>query len=135
MDINNLQRQHNEVLELINKISAYQDQGHVKERAFEVSKLLAQLSGIIKMHLASEDKYVYPVLMKHQDIKIKTTAEVFANEMGALAKAFEEYKIKYLGASKIAENAAAFLSETEKVFSVLKERIRKEDLSLYPLLK
>lgn len=135
MDINNLQRQHKDVLDLIKKIRAYQTQEQVKENAFEISNSLAQLSGIIKMHLASEDKYVYPVLMQHHDIKIKTTAEAFAYEMGALAKVFEKYKMKYLGASKVAENAAAFLSETEKVFSVLKERISKEDLSLYPLLK
>ena len=135
MDIHNLLRQHNEILELINKISAYQSQELVKENAFEISKLLAQLSGIIKMHLASEDKYVYPVLMQQKNITIKTTAEVFVNEMGAFAKVFEEYKMRYLGASKIAENAAAFLSETEKVILALKDRIRKENLSLYPLLQ
>lgn len=135
MDVNNLLRQHNEVLDLINKLSTYQNQEKVQENACEISKLLAQLSGIIKIHLASEDKYVYPVLMKHPDIKIKTTAEAYVNEMGALAKIFEEYKMKYLGASKIAGNAAAFSLESKKVFSALKERIRKENLFLYPLLK
>ena len=135
MDIKNLLRQHHEVLELIDKIGAYQQQEQVQENAFEISMLLAQLSGIIKMHLASEDKFVYPVLIKHHDTQIRNTAETFANEMGELAKIFEGYKMKYLGASKIAENATAFLLESRKVFSALKERIRKEDLSLYPLLK
>lgn len=87
------------------------------------------------MHLAAEDKFVYPVLIKHQNSKIKTTAEAFINEMGELAKIFEEYKMKYLGASKIAENATTFLLDSKKVFTALNERIRKEDLSLYPLLK
>ncbi|MCE5287468.1 MAG: hemerythrin domain-containing protein [Pelosinus sp.] len=135
MDISNILRQHKEVFDLLNKIQAYQNQEQVKENAFEISKLLAQLSGIIKIHLASEDKFVYPVLIKHQDDQIRNTAKTFADEMGTLAKVFEEYKIKYLGASKIAENAATFLAETVKVFSALKERIRKEDVSLYPLLK
>ncbi|SDE98418.1 hypothetical protein [Sporomusa acidovorans] len=56
MDINNLQRQHKDVFNLIDKISTYQNQEQVKEHALEISKLFAQLSGIIKMHLASEDK-------------------------------------------------------------------------------
>lgn len=135
MDINNLQRQHNEIFDLINKINRYQNQEEVKEHATEISKLLAQLSGILKMHLASEDKFVYPTLITHQDIKIRTTAEAFVSEMGTLAKVFEDYKMKYLGASKIFENAAAFLPETKLVFAALKERVKMEDLSLYSLLK
>jgi hemerythrin len=135
MDISNILRQHNEVLDLMNKISTYQSQEQVQQNAFELSKLLAQLSGIIKIHLNSEDKFVYPVLIKHQDSKIRTTAEAFAKEMGELAIAFEAYKIKYMGASKISENAVTFLGETKEVFAALKGRIKKEDVSLYPLLK
>lgn len=135
MDTNNLLRQHKEVVELLKKISVYQNPKQVTENALEISKLLAQLSGIIKIHLAAEDKYVYPALSLHQDSQIRNTAQTFADEMGALATVFEAYKMRYFGASKIAENATAFLLESEKVFAVLKERIRKEDLSLYPLLK
>jgi iron-sulfur cluster repair protein YtfE (RIC family) len=135
MDINNLLRQHDEVFELITKINRYQNQEQVKENSFEISKSLAQLSGILKIHLGSEDKYVYPVLIKHQDVKIRKIAEGFSQEMGELAKVFDAYKIKYLGAYKIAENAETFLDETKVVFFALKERIKKEDISLYPLLK
>lgn len=135
MDINNLLRQHNEVFDLMDKISTYQSSEQVKENVWEISNLLARLSGIIKMHLASEDKFVYPALSKHKESKIRNTAEAFVNEMGELAKVFEKYKIKFLGAGKIAENAADFLVESKIVFSALRERIRKENLSLYPLLK
>ena len=107
----------------------------MKENSFEISKSLAQLSGILKIHLASEDKYVYPVLIKHQDSKIRRVAEDFSKEMGELAKVFDAYKVKYFGANKIAENAETFLVETKEVFSVLSVRIKKEDISLYPLLK
>ncbi len=95
-------------------------------------------TGILDLEIpliASEDKFVYPVFSRHQDIKIRTAAEAFVNEMGELAKVFDEYKIKYLGASKITEDAVPFLLESKKGFSALNERIRKEDLSLYPLLK
>lgn len=135
MDINNLLRQHDEVFELIKKINQYQNQEQVKENSFEISKSLAQLSGILKIHLASEDKYVYPVLIKHQDTEIRRVAEEFSKEMGELAKVFDEYKVKYFGANKITESAGAFLEETKVVFSALSARIKKEDISLYPLLK
>ncbi|CQR75029.1 hypothetical protein SOV_35330 [Sporomusa ovata DSM 2662] len=135
MDINNLVRQHNEVIDLVDKINTYQSQEQVKENALEISNMLARLSGIIKMHLASEDKFVYPVLIKHTDSQIRNTAEAFVNEMGELAKVFEKYKMKFLGSSKIAENAADFLVESKIVFSALSERIKKENSLLYPLVK
>ncbi|HEY3423189.1 MAG TPA: hemerythrin domain-containing protein [Negativicutes bacterium] len=134
MDISNLLRQHQEVLGTAAKISAYQNQQQVKDSAFEISMLLGQLSGKIKMHLASEDQFVYPNLMKHQDIHIRNTCEKFASEMGDLAKVFEEYKTRYLGASKIADNPDAFLADTKNVFAALAERIQRENKSLYTLL-
>ncbi|WP_027937515.1 hemerythrin domain-containing protein [Anaeroarcus burkinensis] len=135
MDIKNILRQHDEVFALIKQVRAYQNQEQVREHAFEISKAVAQLAGILKVHLSSEDKFVYPVLVKHQEAAIRTTAETFANEMGELFKVFDAYKTKYMGASKIAENAAAFLDETKTVFLALETRIDKENMSLYPLLK
>ena len=135
MDIKNILRQHDEVFALIKQVRAYQNQEQVREHAFEISKTVAQLAGILKVHLSSEDKFVYPVLVEHQEAAIRTTAETFANEMGELFKVFDAYKTKYMGASKIAENAAAFLDETKTVFLALETRINKENMSLYPLLK
>ena len=135
MDIKNILRQHDEIFGLIKQVRAYQNQEQVKEHAFEISKALAQLAGILKVHLSSEDKFVYPVLVKHQDAVIRTTAEAFAQEMGELFKVFDAYKTKYMGASKITENAAAFIDETKTVFLALETRINKENMSLYPLVK
>ena len=135
MDIKNILRQHDEVFALIQQVRTYQNQEQVREHAFEISKAVAQLAGILKVHLSSEDKFVYPVLVKHQEAAIRTTAETFANEMGELFKVFDAYKTKYMGASKISENAAAFLDETKTVFLALETRINKENMSLYPLLK
>ena len=120
---------------MIKQVRTYQNQEQVKEHAFEISKALAQLAGILKVHLSSEDKFVYPVLVKHQDAVIRTTAEAFAQEMGELFKVFDAYKRKYMGASKITENAAAFIDETKTVFLALETRLNKENMSLYPLVK
>lgn len=135
MDISNILRQHDEVFEIVKKMRTYQNQEKVQEYAFEISKLLAQLSGILKVHLLSEDKFVYPALMKQQDVKVRTTAETFAKEMGELGAIFEVYKAKYLLASKIADDAVAFLAATKDVLIALENRINRENAYLYPLLK
>jgi len=134
MDIVNLERQHKEVYTLVEEIRSY-DKTSAAEHAPAIAKSLAQLSGIIKMHLLSEDKFLYPALKQHADEKVRTTAVAFDEEMQALAKAFEAYKAKYIIASKIIQNTEEFLKETKAVFATLEKRMRKEDQELYPLLK
>lgn len=135
MNLANLLRQHEEILEMTNKIIAYKTEQQIKQEAFNISLLLGQLSGKIKMHLSTEDRCVYPKLMNHVDKKAQDTSKIFAAEMGDLAATFDAFKGRYLGASKIADNSAAFLTESKTVFSALTKRIERENCSLYPYLK
>lgn len=134
MDTNNLLRQHQEMLDLAAKIGGYQNQLQVKENASTISNLLSQLAGKLKMHLMVEDQFVYPKLAIHSDVQIQKTSQNFSKEMGDLGKAFGDYKTKYLGATKIANNADLFITDTKNVFAALKKRMDKETHSLYPLL-
>ncbi|MBP2629096.1 MAG: Hemerythrin cation binding domain protein [Firmicutes bacterium] len=134
MDTNNLLRQHQEMLDLAAKISAYQSQLQVKENGSTISTLLSQLAGKLKMHLMVEDQFVYPKLAMHSDVQIQKTSQNFANEMGDLGKAFDNYKTRYMGANKIADNADMFITDTKNVVAALTKRMDKENQLLYPLL-
>ena len=135
MDMDHLLRQHNEIFTLIREIEKYKKAEAVKENAAAIARLLAQLSGIIKMHLLSEDKFLYPALKVHENTKVRETAMKFDDEMKELAQSFEQYKAKYIIASKIVENTNEFLGETEAVFHIINKRMEKENLELYPLLQ
>jgi len=134
MDTNNLLRQHQDMLDLAAKICAYQSQIQVKENASTISTLLSQLAGKLKMHLMVEDQFVYPKLAMHCDVQIQKTSQSFANEMGDLGKAFGDYKTRYMGANKIADNADMFIADTKNVFAALTKRMDNENQLLYPLL-
>ncbi len=134
MDTNNLLRQHDEMLDLAAKIGQYQSQLQVQENAAIISNLLSQLAGKLKMHLMVEDQFVYPKLAIHSNAQIQKTSQNFASEMGDLGKAFGDYKTKYLGATKIADNADLFITDTKAVFGALAKRMDKETHLLYPLL-
>lgn len=133
-DIKNLIRQHTEILELANKLYAYKNEQQVRNNAFEISLLLGQVSGKIKIHMTSEDRFLYPALSNHTDAKVRTISTKFADEMGDLAKAFETYKTKYLNSQEISSNPAVFLHETQAVLTALAKRIEKENRELYPLI-
>lgn len=135
MDIENLVRQHHDMLLLIDDMAQYQTVEDVKGNAFEISKILAHLSGILKMHLSAEDKYLYPELLKDPDAKICETARSFIQEMGEIGEKFTDYKNHYMGASKISDQPELFLSETRTISLAVRTRMKKEEIGLYPLLK
>jgi len=130
----NLERQHQDFFDLMNKIAIHKSEQQVKDNASAISLLLSQLSGKLKIHIISEDKFLYPSLMNNTNPKIKTTSQLFYAEMGGLSQVFEAFKNSFATTNKIAANSAAFLDESQKVFLALKKRIEKENKDLYPLL-
>ncbi|MDU2066144.1 MAG: hemerythrin domain-containing protein [Sporomusaceae bacterium] len=135
MDIDNLLRQHHDILALVGELEKYKTGDLLQNNAVTVAKSLAQLAGILKMHLSSEDKFLYPKLLQNTDATIHTTAKLFINEMGTLGQSFETYKMSYMGASKITAQADNFIKETQSICAAIRERMNKEEHDLYPLLK
>lgn len=133
-DVNNLLRQHNDILDLAHKISAYQNEAKITSDAFAISLLLGQLAGKLKIHMTTEDKFLYPSLLNHTDDNIRTLSRRFADEMGGIAKAFDNYKTTYMSAKEISTNPTAFLNETKLIIAAIDKRIAKENTELYPLI-
>ncbi|MPN19435.1 hypothetical protein SDC9_166804 [bioreactor metagenome] len=133
-DTQNLIRQHNDILEIANQILNYRTSQQISDHAFNIALLIGQVAGKLKVHMTTEDKFVYPALFAHPDTHIQNLSRGFADEMGDLAKIFEGYKTKYLSARQIASNPQAFADETKSVFTAIAKRIEKENTKLYPLL-
>lgn len=127
-----LKKQHNEVLTMIKNIDAFMVAG-TKEKAIEIAFNINALSGKLKMHLMSEDKFLYPVLMNSSNKKVKDTATEFNREMGGLAEQFSSFVQQYNTPFKILQSNNSFLTDSKKIFSLIEERIRREDVKLYPL--
>lgn len=134
VDTTNLVRQHQEQYDLIEKITIHKSEQQVKENASNISLLLSQLAGKLKIHAIAEDKFLYPNLMNHADPKVKDLAQAFYTEMGGLAKTFEAFKNNFMTAKTISSDPKAFLVESKKVLTALNNRIVKENKELYPLL-
>lgn len=134
IDTTNLERQHQDFVDLMNQIAIHKSEQQVRDNAGAISLLLSQLSGKLKIHAISEDKFLYPTLMNHNDLKVKTISQEFYREMGGLAQAFEDFKNNFATTNKIAASPVTFLNESYKVFLALRKRVVKENNELYPLL-
>ena len=130
-----LNRQHTEILSLINSIEDYlTNEGLNKNRAKEIRKLISKLSGKLKIHMMKEDKFLYPKLQTRSNEQVKNIAGEFVNKMGNLADEFGEYNKRYILYTEILNNKEDFIQETKEILNRLKDRIAKEDNELYVLL-
>ncbi|HHY90380.1 MAG TPA: hemerythrin domain-containing protein [Clostridiales bacterium] len=135
MNLDMLKRQHEEIFSVLLEIKDIVRQGNLERDAADIAKQISILAGKLKIHLASEDKYMYPSLLNDGNPELKKMAEKFIKEMGDISDVFTEFKDRYNTKTKILNNRDGFLKEIENIFKTLENRIEKENKVLYPLIK
>jgi hemerythrin HHE cation binding domain-containing protein len=131
--IENLGRQHRELVKVATRLFGWLDAGKLQQRgAAEAHQLLSSLSGILNVHLAMEDRSLYPNLLTHSDLRLRTLARRFLDERAPIQSEFERYRTTWASASAIEAAPAAFVDETRAVLGMLANRMQLEDDVLHP---
>lgn len=133
--IDDLKKAHEELLKIAGEISALLSVDSVSEKSDQISRLLSTLLGKLNFHLTMEDKHLYPEFFKHEDEKVRTTAQQFVDEMGGIATVLQGYRSKWSCGIVIKRDPEAFINETKEIFNALAKRIDREDNELYPLVE
>lgn len=130
----NLKRQHTEITELVRAIKELINKNNIENEANEIAKNINILSGKLKIHLNSEDRFLYPELLNNKNDKLKSMARGYIKDMADISSVFMKYKDKFNTKSKIIVDIDKFKKESEQIIKVLSNRINKEDRELYPLI-
>jgi hypothetical protein len=123
--------QHVEILSLAGKLKAMLDVEKLKQDGAAARTLLSALAGKVTVHLAMEDKSLYPALLASADPTIQAKAKRFTDEMGGIKQALTKYLARYPSGTVIAQSAAGFVKETTAMLAVLGKRVQAEDSDLY----
>ena len=127
-------KQHDELLELANKLAAELDIAKLAKEASAARSALSKLAGKLTLHLGAEDQYLYPELLANGNSKTKEIAQQFVEEMGGIASAFLAYNEKWRTSSIIQASPENFIDETKAIYGALAKRIDMENNKLYPLM-
>lgn len=128
----NLARQHNELYKLLAEMKSL---GYnIESNADKIALNINLLAGKINIHLQSEDKYLYSLLLNSQHTEVRKIAKDFIAEMGHIAKTFNKFKVKFNTKNKILNNINEFKLEYPKIMNDISNRLNKEDKKLYVLL-
>lgn len=105
----------------------------IEGNAMQIAQNISRLAGTLKIHLSSEDRYLYPSLMESDKSNLKNMADRYQKEMGGLSQEFMTFKDKYNTSSKLKSNVTKAKEEITAIFRKIEKRIQKEDQELYPL--
>jgi hemerythrin HHE cation binding domain-containing protein len=131
--IDNLSRQHKELVRTGTEMFGWLDPAKLRAKgASEVYRSLSSLSGILKVHLAMEDRSLYPHLVNHRDLQLRTMAQRFLDERSQIRDRYDEYKGRWSSAAAIEANAERFVEETRQILGMLHNRMKMEDDVLHP---
>ena len=129
----NLRRQHDALLSLVGELKGEIGKLSTLTDAQRIAGLLARLTGVLSMHLAAEDKALYPAMMASPDPRTTKCARTFEEQMGGLSEAYMAFAQAWCSPERILAEAEAFSRDCETIFDALAIRIRRENEELYPL--
>ena len=131
--IDNLTRQHRELVRTATHMFGWLDAGKLRSHgATHAYTTLSSLSGILNVHLAMEDRSLYPHLVHHRDLQLRTLAQRFLDERAALRQRYDEYRARWPSATVIEGGAEAFIDDTRGILGMLWTRMKTEDDVLHP---
>jgi Hemerythrin HHE cation binding domain. len=134
VDIERFKKEHVDLLAAVTSLRELVQHG-VSEQAEAIHRQLSAMSSAIKLHLAAEDRMLYPALMKAADPAIARIGRQFQEEMGGLAGAYLAFAARWNLGGKIAADPQGFRDDANGVFKALHLRVQRENRELYPLVE
>jgi len=134
INIDNFMRQHKEIIEELDCIDKILNKQDYQNYLGDFVSHINSLAGKLKIHLSTEDQFLYPNLINGNDIEMKNMANSYIDEMGNIANAFTDYKNKFNTKSKIEGKLDIFMGGTKYILSEIRKRILKEENELYILI-
>jgi hypothetical protein len=122
-------RQHDELGRLVGALAAILETG----TPADLRTALARLAGVLKVHLAMEDKNMYPRLLEHADPGVRSLATEYRRTMSDLAPAFTSYYDRW-SETAIERDRRGFAEATKGIAAALAARISLENDNLYAMV-
>lgn len=134
MNIDKMKSQHIEIIENINTLREYSRSG-IPQHANDIARTIINMSSIIKIHLSSEDKFLYPHAESVGSIELKNLSAKFKSEMTSIANEYEVFSRRWNTANKISSHENEFRQDANIILRKIHERMNKENKEFYPLME
>jgi hemerythrin-like domain-containing protein len=109
--------------------------GGIEANAERIAARIIAMSGNIKLHLAVEDKVLYPTLRSSGDAALARMSNLYQLEMNGIVAAYMAFATTWNAASHLLAAPEQFRAEANTVLRKVYERMKKEDHEFYPAVE
>lgn len=134
MNIDKFKHQHVTILDDIGALRGLVQAG-IRAHASDIAQRIIAMSGTIKLHLAVEDRTLYPALESCGDAQLARMSALYRGEMKGIHDAYLAFAAKWNNAHRLEEDGETFRAEANAVLKLLYERMKKEDREFYPAIE
>jgi iron-sulfur cluster repair protein YtfE (RIC family) len=134
MNIDRFKHEHVDILESIATLRRLTQAG-VADNAVQIAQRVVAMSSLIKLHLAVEDRVLYPALQNGADIQLARLGQRFQQEMGAIASAYMAFARRWNTAEALRSDEAGFKADANAVLRQVYERMQRENRDFYPRIE
>jgi iron-sulfur cluster repair protein YtfE (RIC family) len=134
MNIDRFKHEHRDILDQIAALRQLTHAG-VEHNAAAIARGIVAMSSTIKLHLAVEDRLLYPALQGGADPELARLGEQFQREMGAIAAAYMEFARHWNTPERVRADAAGFRADANTVLRRVYERMQRENRDFYPRIE
>lgn len=134
MNIDRFKDQHLEILEAISQLRRCAHAG-VAENAGQIAQRVVAMSAVIKLHLAAEDRTLYPALGAGDDAELARLGRRFQAEMATIASDYQAFARRWNTAAQLRADPDGFRADANRVLRTVHERMRREDRDFYPAIE
>ncbi|HEY9274109.1 MULTISPECIES: hemerythrin domain-containing protein [Achromobacter] len=134
MNIDKFKQQHVDILQGIASLRRLAHAG-VARNAAEIARGIVSMSATIKLHLAVEDRALYPALARSDDADLAQAGRAFQEEMDAIARSYEAFARRWNNAGSLELDEAGFRADANTVLRRVHERMQRENRDLYPRIE
>lgn len=132
MNIDKLKDQHEHIHRCISTLRTSVTAG-IEANAGEIARLIVSMSSVIKLHLAVEDRFLYPAL--HGSASLAQMGQAYQSEMQEIAASYEGFARRWNLPAAIAGSPEGFRADANIVLKRLYQRICREDRDFYPAIE
>jgi hypothetical protein len=134
MNIDKFKQQHVDILQGIASLRKLALAG-VARNAAEIARGIVSMSATIKLHLAVEDRALYPAVARSADVDLARKGKEFQQEMDAIAAAYEAFAKRWNNARSLELDEGGFRDDANTVLRQVHERMQRENRDLYPRIE
>lgn len=134
MNIDRFKHDHVDILSQIDGLRRLTHAG-VAPNATAIAQAVVAISSTIKLHLAVEDRMLYPALARCGNAELERLSARFQQDMGSIATAFMAFARQWNTAESVRANPEAFRRAANDVLRRVYERMQRENREFYPRIE